>query len=71
MPLHSGSIWSQISPATKRGVAGAVSSEPAVIPGSCTCPLEAVLTGHVCVFPLATDALHMCACMCSGRDPLL
>ena len=33
--------------------------EPSATPGRCASPLEAVLTGTICVFPPATAALHM------------
>ena len=42
------------------GGAGAVYSEPTAIPGICACPLESVLTGHVCRCPLTAAALEMC-----------
>ena len=40
------------------GGAGTLFSEPSVTPGSCAYLLEAVPTGPICVFPLATAALH-------------
>ena len=33
-------------------------SEPALISGSCACPLEAMLTGPICIFLLTTAALQ-------------
>ena len=57
MPLHCGSIWLQIPPAATGVREGVVYSKPTVIPGSCACPFEAMLTGSVCIILLATTAL--------------
>ena len=59
MPLQSSSIWSGSPPITTGVGARAASSEHSVIPGRCVCLLEVVLTGPICVCPLAIDALHM------------
>ena len=58
MPLHIGSILSQIPPATT-GVCGAglVYSKPTVISGTCACSLESLLTGPICDCLLTAAAL--------------
>ena len=71
MPLHSGSIWSQMPPATTGQRVGAVFSEPSATPGRCACPLEAVLTGSVCICLLATAALPMYAEVLWQESPAL
>ena len=63
MPSHSGSILAWIPPASAGGWAGAVYFGPAAIPGSCTCPLGAMFTELVCIYPLAATALQM---LCIG-----
>ena len=52
-------------------VAGAVHSEPATIPVSCACRLEAMLTGPIFVCPLAATAFHMDAQVLWQGSPTL